>query len=71
MSVRITRSTLQLRYDLGNATALLKGVTFDIGCNNLTNRTPPLSPNYSSPPFDNSAFSYFGRTFYADLKIKF
>ncbi|MDB6166415.1 MAG: hypothetical protein JWQ83_1555, partial [Lacunisphaera sp.] len=29
------------------------------------------SPNYSSPPFDNSAFSYFGRMFYADLKIKF
>ncbi|MDB6113571.1 MAG: hypothetical protein JWQ62_516, partial [Lacunisphaera sp.] len=62
---------LQLRYDLGNATPMLKGVTFDIGCNNFTNRKPPLSPNYSSPPFDNSAFSYFGRVVYADLKIKF
>lgn len=62
---------IQLRYDLGTATPMLKGVTFDIGCNNLTNRMPPLSPNYSSPPFDNSAFSYFGRMFYADLKIKF
>jgi iron complex outermembrane receptor protein len=62
---------LQLRYDLSKASPLLKGVTFDIGCNNFTNQTPPLSPNYSSPPFDNSAFSYFGRMFYADLKIKF
>ncbi len=62
---------LQLRYDLGTATPMLKGVTFDIGCNNFTNQKPPLSPNYSSPPFDNSAFSYFGRIFYADLKIKF
>jgi iron complex outermembrane receptor protein len=62
---------LQLRYDLGTAMSKLKGVTFSIGCNNVTNRMPPLSPNYSSPPFDNSAFSYFGRVFYADLKIKF
>ena len=62
---------IQFRYDLGNASPMLKGVNFDIGCNNFTNRTPPQSPNYSSPPFDDSAFSYFGRTFYADLKIKF
>lgn len=62
---------IQLRYDLSKLTPMLKNVTFDVGCNNFTNRTPPLSPNYSSPPFDNSAFSYFGRMFYADLKIKF
>jgi iron complex outermembrane receptor protein len=62
---------LQLRYDLGTATSRLKGVTVDIGCNNFTNQTPPLSPNYSSPPFDNGTFNYFGRMFYADLKIKF
>jgi iron complex outermembrane receptor protein len=62
---------LQLRYDLSKVTPLLKNVTFDVGCNNFTNRKPPLSPNYSSPPFDNSAFSYFGRVFYADVKIKF
>jgi iron complex outermembrane receptor protein len=62
---------LQVRYDLGNATPKLKGVSVSVGCNNLTNRMPPLSPNYSSPPFDNSTFSYFGRVFYADLKIKF
>lgn len=62
---------LQLRYDLGNATPMLKGVTFDVGVNNLTNRMPPLSGAYSSPPFDNSTYSYFGRMYYADLKIKF
>lgn len=62
---------LQLRYDLSNVSPMLKGVNFAIGCNNLTAKAPPLSPNYSSPPFDNSAFGYFGRTFYADLKIKF
>lgn len=62
---------LQLRYDLSKVSPMLKNVTFDIGCNNFTNKTPPLSPNFSSPPFDNSAFSYFGRVFYADLKIKF
>ena len=62
---------LQVRYDLSKVTPMLKGVTFDIGANNFTNRKPPLSPNYSSPPFDNSAFSYFGRMLYADLKIKF
>lgn len=62
---------LQVRYDLSKVTPMLKNVTFDIGCNNITNKTPPLSPNYSSPPFDNGTFSYFGRMFYADLKIKF
>lgn len=62
---------LQLRYDLSKVNPLLKGVTFDIGCNNLTNQTPPQSPNFSSPPFDNGTFSYFGRMVYADLKIKF
>jgi iron complex outermembrane receptor protein len=62
---------LQFRYDLGTASPMLKGATFGIGCNNLFAKTPPLSPNYSSPPFDNGTFGYFGRTFYADLKIKF
>jgi iron complex outermembrane recepter protein len=63
---------IQVGYDLGNATALLKGVTLGLGVNNLTNRVPPQSPNYSSPPFDGSGgFSAFGRIFYADVKIKF
>jgi hypothetical protein len=62
---------LQFRYDLGTANSQLKGLTVGIGCNNLTNQTPPQSPNYSSPPFDNGTFSYFGRMLYADLKYKF
>ncbi|MCM2274899.1 MAG: TonB-dependent receptor [Candidatus Didemnitutus sp.] len=62
---------LQVSYDLGNATPLLKGMEFTLGCNNLTNRMPPLSDSYSSPPFDAGTYSYLGRVFYADLKIKF
>jgi iron complex outermembrane receptor protein len=62
---------LQFRYDLGTASSQLKGLTVGIGCNNLTNQAPPQSPNYSSPPFDNGTFGYFGRMLYADLKFKF
>jgi len=63
---------LQLRMNLGQVNSHLHGISFDIGVNNLTNQKPPLDrDNYSSPPFDASAYSYFGRMYYMDLKIKF
>jgi len=63
---------LQLRYDLGALTKYFKGVNFSIGCNNIFDEQPPLDrTNYASPPFDASAYSFFGRMYYADLKIKF
>jgi len=44
----------------------------NIGVNNLTNQSPPLDrDNYASPPFDGSAYSFFGRIYYMDLRIKF
>jgi len=67
-----TTVDLQFRYDLGQLTPYLKGASFDIGCNNITNRFPVLDrTNYASPPFDASAYSFFGRMYFMDLKVKF
>ncbi len=67
-----TTADLQLRYELSQIDPRLRGVSFDIGVQNLTNRMPPLDrTNYSSPPFDGSAYSFFGRVYYMDLKVKF
>ncbi len=58
--------------NLGKLNSHLDGVLLRVGCNNFTNRKPPLDrDNYSSPPFDGSAYSFFGRIYYMDLKIKF
>ncbi|HVU18043.1 MAG TPA: TonB-dependent receptor [Candidatus Didemnitutus sp.] len=58
--------------DLGQLSPKLKGVSVAIGCNNFTNRQPPLDRvNYASPPFDASAYSFFGREYYFDVKVKF
>ena len=63
---------LQFRYDLSQLSEHLKGFNFDVGCNNLLDKQPPLDRNnYASPPFDASAYSFFGRMYYMDLKIKF
>jgi iron complex outermembrane receptor protein len=63
---------LQFRMDLGKVSSSLRGASFDVGVNNLTNQGPSLDrDNYSSPPFDASTYSYFGRTYYVDLKYKF
>ncbi len=63
---------LQLRYDLSRLSPTLKGCSMDIGCNNFTNQKPSLDRNnYASPPFDASTYSFFGRMYYVDLKIKF
>ncbi|MDB6166234.1 MAG: hypothetical protein JWQ83_1374, partial [Lacunisphaera sp.] len=67
-----TTLDFQLRFDLEKMDAHLHGVSMDFGVSNFTNRLPPLDrTNYASPPFDGSAYSYFGRTYYMDLKIKF
>jgi len=63
---------IQFRMDLGQVTPKLKGLAFDIGCNNFTDKGPVLDrTNYASPPFDASAYSFFGRMYYADLHYKF
>jgi outer membrane receptor protein involved in Fe transport len=63
---------IQFRANMGKWSNYLRGVEFDIGCNNFTNRKPPLDTNvFASPPFDASAYSFFGRIYYADLRIKF
>jgi len=63
---------LQFRLNLGLLNSHLHGLTFDVGVNNLSNQMPPLDRNnYSSPPFDASTYSYFGRMYYMDLKVKF
>jgi iron complex outermembrane recepter protein len=63
---------IQFRFDLGRFDSRFKGVSFDLGCNNFTNQKPPLDrDNWASPPFDASTYSYFGRSYYADVKYKF
>ena len=63
---------LQLRMDVGRWDTRFSGLSFDVGVNNFTNQKPPLDrTNYASPPFDGSAFSFFGRMYYADVKYKF
>ena len=63
---------IQFRLNLGQLESHLHGISFDIGINNFTNQKPPLDrSNYASPPFDASTYSYFGRMYYMDLKIKF
>jgi iron complex outermembrane receptor protein len=60
------------RVNLGEVNPHLKGVLMRVGVNNFTNRKPPLDrSNYASPPFDGSAYSFFGRIYYMDLRIKF
>lgn len=62
----------QFRVKLDKWSSVLRGMEFDIGCNNFTNQKPPLDRDtFASPPFDASAYSFFGRTYYADLRIKF
>ena len=63
---------VQFRLNLGQLESHLHGISFDVGINNFTNQKPPLDrSNFASPPFDASTYSYFGRMYYADLKIKF
>jgi len=63
---------IQFRVDLGRLNSRLKGLSFDVGINNFTNQMPPLDrDNWSSPPTDAGTYGYFGRSYYADLKIKF
>jgi iron complex outermembrane receptor protein len=63
---------IQGHYELGQLSPKLKGVTIAVGCNNFTNREPPLDrANFASPPFDASAYSFFGREYYMDIKVKF
>jgi iron complex outermembrane receptor protein len=63
---------LQFRLNLGKFDSHLNGISMNIGVNNLTNQSPPLDrDNYASPPFDGSAYSFFGRIYYMDLRIKF
>ncbi len=63
---------IQFRFNLEKIDSRLRGVSFDVGINNFTNRMPPLDrTNYASPPFDASAYSFFGRMYYMDLKVKF
>lgn len=62
----------QFRVKLDKWSSVLRGLEFDIGCNNFTNQKPPLDRDaFASPPFDASAYSFFGRMYYADLRIKF
>jgi outer membrane receptor protein involved in Fe transport len=63
---------LQFRLNLGKLDTRLNGVSMSLGVNNFTNQKPPLDrTNYASPPFDGSAYSFFGRMYYMDLRIKF
>jgi iron complex outermembrane receptor protein len=63
---------IQARYDFGKLASYLRGVSMDIGCNNFTNQMPPLDRNnYASPPFDASTYSFFGRMYYMDVRLKF
>ncbi|HVT72694.1 MAG TPA: TonB-dependent receptor, partial [Lacunisphaera sp.] len=67
-----TTLDLQGRYDLGKLNPMLKGASLGIGINNITDKQPNLDrTNYSSPPFDGSAYSFFGRIYFMDLKVKF
>jgi iron complex outermembrane receptor protein len=63
---------LQFRLNLGKLDTRLNGVSMSLGVNNFTNQKPPLDrTNYASPPFDGSAYSFFGRIYYMDLRIRF
>ncbi|HVU35250.1 MAG TPA: TonB-dependent receptor [Opitutaceae bacterium] len=67
-----TTLDLQFRMNLGKLNSVFRGVSFDVGCNNVNNQSPPLDrDSFASPPFDGSIYSFFGRMFYADLHIKF
>ncbi|HTL68442.1 MAG TPA: TonB-dependent receptor [Lacunisphaera sp.] len=67
-----TTLDIQGRYDLGKLNPMLKGASLGLGVNNFTNKKPNLDrTNYSSPPFDGSAYSFFGRIYFMDLKVKF
>ena len=67
-----TTVDLQFRTDLGKVSPLLKGFNVEVGVNNVNNQKPIIDKaNFASPPFDPSANSYFGRMYYADLKVKF
>ncbi len=67
-----TTADIQFRYEFSQLSSLLKGVSMDIGCNNFFDKQPLLDrTNYASPPFDASAYSFFGRMYYMDLKVKF
>ena len=60
------------RFNLEKINSNLHGLTMSLGINNVTNKLPPLDrTNYASPPFDGSAFSFFGRMYFLDLKLKF
>jgi iron complex outermembrane receptor protein len=63
---------VQFRLNLGQLSSHLSGFSFDVGVNNFTNQKPPLDRNnFSSPPFDASTYSFFGRSYYMDLRYKF
>jgi len=50
----------------------LNGVSLDLGVNNFTNQKPVIDrDDFASPPFDASTYSFFGRMYFADLRIKF
>ncbi len=67
-----TTADIQLRANLGKLYSKLDGFTVSVGCNNFTNARAPLDRDlYASPPFDASAYSFFGRMYYMDLRIKF
>ena len=63
---------LSFRVNLGKLDTHLNGMSMNLGVTNFTNQKPPLDrDNYASPPFDASAYSFFGRIYYMDLRIKF
>jgi iron complex outermembrane receptor protein len=63
---------LSVRVNLGKLDTHLNGMSMNLGVTNLTNQKPPLDrDNWASPPFDASAYSFFGRIYYMDLRIKF
>ena len=63
---------LQMRFNLEKMDSHLRGVSLNLGVNNFTNKLPPLDRyNYASPPFDASAYIFFGRMYYMDVRVKF
>jgi iron complex outermembrane receptor protein len=62
----------QFRINLGKLDNHLNGVSLDLGVNNFTNQKPVIDrDDFASPPFDASTYSFFGRMYFADLRIKF
>ncbi len=62
----------QFRWNLGETNSKLNGLSINLGIQNLTDEPPVLDrTNYASPPFDASAYSFFGRMFYADVRYRF